>query len=89
MTWDWDDTWYASGLAAFVVFALVLITLMFAPKNVDYYYLSQAGSSHNTATCVYAHWTWHLDEVSFCTNDYQQALDFTAKANATLIKPAK
>lgn len=66
-------------LAAFGMAILILC----APKNVDYYYLSHGGSQSNSY-CVYAHWTWHPDEIAYCTDDYERALDFTAKANATL-----
>lgn len=44
------------------------------------------GSNNEGQVCVYAHWTWHVDEVAFCTDDYQKALAFTQTANAN-IKP--
>jgi len=73
------------------VFAMLGITAILAlvigffctTKKVDGYYLSHAQET-SMATCIYAHWTWHVDEISFCTNNYQEALDFVAKANATV-----
>lgn len=63
------------------------IAWIMAPKKVDGYYLSHGGtSSGQAAVCVYAHWTWHLDEMSFCTDDQQKAIDFVAKANASIAK---
>lgn len=87
---DWEDIWQAVGV--FVIVSIVVIAgcIVFSPKNVDYYYLSHGNNTQSASACVFAHWTWHSDEVSFCTDDYQKALEFTAKANATLgikVKP--
>lgn len=76
-------------LAAVVLLFLTIAggwKLFTAPKNVDYYYLSQGSGENHTATCVYAHWTWHPDEVSFCTDDRDKALDFVTRGNASLKK---
>lgn len=79
-------------ILAYSIFSVILLAILsalgiacLAPKNVDYYYLSLGRDSH-MATCVYAHWTWHTDERSFCTNSKDEALDFVTKANATLKK---
>lgn len=82
--WDWTDTWQVLMVMAFLAalgFGAKWIT---SPKNVDYYYLSHGsgGNGNQASVCVYAHWTWHSDELSFCTDDQQKALDFVAKANA-------
>ena len=80
--WDWDDTWHVIGMSI-VVAALTFLGFVFAaPHNVDYYYLSNA-TNKPMAACVYAHWTWHPDEISFCTNNKDEALDFVLKANQT------
>jgi hypothetical protein len=56
-----------------------------SPKRVDGYYISHGGNNGSTAaTCVYAHWTWHWDELAFCSDDYQKALDFMNKADAEI-----
>jgi hypothetical protein len=78
--WDWDDTWQVGFLVLLVVVVGLGTTVFFAPKNVDYYYLSTGGSS--SGICVYAHWTWHGDEKAYCSDDKDKALDFAAKANA-------
>jgi hypothetical protein len=88
-----DGEEYASRLmwttAALVIVGAVAMIFgwILAPKNVNYYYLSHGGGGVQNANCVFAHWTWHPDEVAFCTDDYQRALDFAARANAGLLKP--
>lgn len=72
------------ALTVVVVLTAAVVSIA-APKRIDGYYLSNANSSTTgMATCVWAHWTWHADERAFCTNDYQQAVDFLNKANASL-----
>lgn len=85
--WDWEDTGKAMALV-FLLFAFGTVgAFILAPKNVDYYYLSHGSQTSGQASvCVYAHWTWHNDEISFCTDDQQKALDFVAKANAGMHK---
>jgi hypothetical protein len=61
----------------------LLVAWIIAPKKVDGYYLSR-GQAAGSAVCVYAHWTWHPDEQAFCTDRYDAALEFAAKANATV-----
>jgi hypothetical protein len=82
---NWDDLWKSLGftivLAAAVLGLASFGNLIFQDKNVDYYYLSH--QSQSPGVCVYAHWTWHGDEVAYC-GETAQALDFVAKANATL-----
>ena len=82
---DWERLWaLLLGVALFALIALGVASVI-APKNVDYYYASH-GSGAQSNTCVWAHWTWHTDEQAFCTDDYQRALDFLAKANGTIKK---
>ena len=86
MRWDyldWEDVW--CGVLVLLVLGAGVFAGVFAfmPKNVDYYYLSIAGSDH-VATCVDAHWTWHADEAAFCSNDYRQALELVKAANESL-----
>ena len=85
MNWNWDDIWHSVGVIVVLGIAVFVGMFAFATKNVDYYYLSQGGSNSNAA-CVYAHWTWHSDEKVFCTDDYNKAIDFATKANATVKK---
>jgi hypothetical protein len=79
---DWEDVWGVIGTATFVLAVVLLVVTIFAPKNVDYYYI---GINQHT-TCAYAHWTWETDDVAFCSNDQNQVIDFVAKANAALPK---
>lgn len=81
--WDWEDIWASIAVLAVLTFGVFLTTVAFHDKNVTYYYLSQDGSAHS-GLCVQAHWTWHTDEVAYCTDDKDKALDFAAKANAGL-----
>jgi hypothetical protein len=89
---DWDDVFDWDNVWKVVFFLIVLggmavaTKVVTAPKNIDYYYLSRGGSGgvHTPSTCVYAHWTWHADEVAFCTDDSSKALDFANKANLGL-----
>ncbi len=83
---DWDSDQFAVALFIFAVFLAVTLGMfaLCAPHNVDYYYLGSSGN--NTATCVYAHWTWHTDEKAFCSNNYQEALDMATKATTLLPK---
>ena len=78
---DWG--WRIALLVAILAAVGLGVKVAAAPKNVDYYYLSHSNGSQ-VATCVYAHWTWHTDEVAFCTDDAVKALDFATKANADL-----
>jgi len=77
--WIWDIVGAILVVGAFALGA----TAIAAEHKVDGYYFSR-GSGTSTATCVYAHWTWHNDETAFCTNNYQEAIDFAEKANASL-----
>ena len=82
--WDWEDVWVAVLITFIVSGVTIGISIgTFAPKNVDYYYIS--GPNDNTV-CAYAHWTWHVDERSYCSEDVNKVLDFVQKANATLHK---
>ena len=81
--WEMQDTWNIIGMLLVVAAAIGGGIIFFAPKNVDYYYISHSGAQ-NTSTCVYAHWTWHVDEIAFCTDDAAKAADFTLKANQGL-----
>jgi hypothetical protein len=82
-SWDWEDVWHAVGITVVACFVVLFGVWVFAPKNVDYYYLSTGNNAH-FGYCVYAHWTWHQDEVSYCTDDRDRAIDFTIKANQSL-----
>lgn len=79
---NWENVWHSIGILAAITVLAIVTTITFKPKNVDYYYLSDSAATA-TATCVYAHWTWHTDEKAFCTDDYIRALDFVNKANAS------
>lgn len=80
---DWEEIWMWILVCCVIVASALLVTVLLAPHNVDYYYVSQPASS-GTATCVYAHWTWHGDERAFCTNDVSAAIDFAQKATLAL-----
>lgn len=85
---DWDDVWGSVAVLGVIAIVAVGVVFIFAPKNVNYYYLGHgSGNGSANANCVYAHWTWHTDEIAFCTDDYQKALDFTKQANSGLLKP--
>jgi hypothetical protein len=79
--WEWVDTWYMIGVAVVLSLIALIGIVTFAPKNVDYYYVSEG---RTTTTCIYAHWTWHGDETAFCTDDSAKALDFMLKANQAI-----
>lgn len=78
-----ETIWAVAGAISVLALLSLIIVFVLAPKNVDYYYLSH-GAAQSNSNCVYAHWTWHTDEIAFCTDDYQRALDFTTRANASL-----
>lgn len=82
--WEMTDTWSALAMLLVIAAAILGCIVFFAPKNVDYYYISHGANQNQASTCVYAHWTWHTDEISFCTDDATKAEDFAAKANAGL-----
>lgn len=80
-------SWNYFCMLMILIVAGMIAGFIVAPKKVDGYYLSHGSSSTGqAAVCVYAHWTWHVDEMSFCTDDQQKALDFVAKANASIAK---
>ena len=84
---DWDiwDAWGALGISLAIFAAILGAVVFFAPKNVDYYYLSTENSGNKAiGFCAYAHWTWHQDEIAYCSDDKDKVLDFVARANATL-----
>lgn len=82
-----EKLWNIAGMAGLLIVAGVVTVWIFAPKKVDGYYLSHgSNATGQAAVCVYAHWTWHVDEMSFCTDDQQKALDFVTKANASIAK---
>lgn len=81
MNLDWDNIWQGLALLAVAALAVFVGELFISTKVVDDYYLSRGGE---TATCVYAHWTWHTDEKAFCTNDVQQAIDVISKLKGSL-----
>lgn len=80
---DFEDIWHVVGVVLVLTAATLLSVMIVAPKKVDGYYFSKPQGNDGVA-CVYAHWTWHTDEKSFCTNNYQEALEFVAKANASI-----
>lgn len=73
-------------LAVGVAAATLLLVAAAKEKRVDGYYLSQGSGGKRVSTCIYAHWTWHPDEVAFCTNNVQEAIDALPKLNATVRK---
>jgi hypothetical protein len=82
---DLSNAWQVLGMGLALALAAFIGIYVFAPKNVDYYYLSTSNSgSRGLGFCVYAHWTWHSDEIAYCTDKKDDALDFVAKANATV-----
>jgi hypothetical protein len=78
--WKWEDTWLSVLVLAALVAVGFVAVIIVAPKVVDGYYVSQ-GQQKASSSCVFAHWTWHVDELAFCSDDYQKVLDFAAKAN--------
>lgn len=81
--YDMDWLWHAVGAVLLLGVAALGVTSISAEHKVDGYYFSR-GADSSTATCVWAHWTWHGDEKAFCTNNYSEAVDFAEKANASL-----
>jgi hypothetical protein len=82
---DFEGIWHVVGISLVLSLAVLIGVLICAPKDVNYYYLSQ-GANSGASACVYAHWTWHGDEKAFCSDDYNKALDFAARANNTVKK---
>lgn len=81
---DWEDVWAVIGSTLAVAVATVVFVVILAPHKVDGYYVSRQNST-TSATCAYAHWTWHSDELAYCADDPNKVLDFATKAN-TLVK---
>jgi hypothetical protein len=75
--------WQLFGMAILAAAATMLVAFILSPKKVDGYYLSR-GQNSTGNVCVYAHWTWHTDELAFCTDRYADALEFATKANASM-----
>ncbi len=76
---NWGNVFTAIGATAVVLTAGILLLFTINPHEVDGYYLSQGSNNRNTSTCVYAHWTWHPDEIVFCTDDVYKAVDVVGK----------
>ena len=83
MNWNLENLWHGLGLIVASALAVLFCVMVAKEKRVDDYYLSQ-GRGSGVAVCIYAHWTWHPDELVFCTDDAQKALDVLTKAKATL-----
>lgn len=79
-----EKMWEFAGMVILLALISVSIAFIVAPHKVDGYYLSRSNQGAANGVCVYAHWTWHPDELSFCTDDYAKALDFVAKANQSI-----
>ena len=85
--WEMENTWSVIGMIVVIAALAIGVVWIFAPKEVDYYYLSTSNSEPKAiGFCAYAHWTWHSDEIAYCSDDKDRVLDFVAKANATLPK---
>lgn len=83
---EWEDLGKLTFFVALLAAVLGIGIALFAPKNVDYYYISLGQENTSATSCVYAHWTWKTDEKSFCTDDKDRALDFVTRANQSLPK---
>lgn len=84
---DFEKMWQYIGAIVVLAGLVTLGFAIFEPKNVDYYYLSTANSSSKgLGFCAYAHWTWHVDEIAYCSDDKDKVLDFVSKANASMPK---
>lgn len=81
---EWSDAWMTLLFLSAVSAAVLAIICITAPKNVNYYYVSDGQASTHPAYCVYAHWTWHPDEVAYCTDDAQKALAWAEQATRSI-----
>ena len=82
---DSDFAWGAFGMAVLATLIVLAVTFVLKEKKVDGYYMSAGGNSTRTEmTCVYAHWTWHPDELAFCTNDVNKAIEAVRQLNQTV-----
>jgi hypothetical protein len=88
MSWDWEDAWILLGFVAVIALFTVLIVFVVVSPTLRGYYLSPpSGHGNVPAVCVCAEWRWLEDDVVFCSDDYNKALDFVERANKTLRKP--
>lgn len=69
-------------LLAAVALGVIGLTAICATKKVDGYYLTTVNGA--PGICVASHWTWHPDQVVYCTDRAQDALDFVTKANQSV-----
>lgn len=74
--------WNVLAMLGVVLVVALLVVVFFAPKEVDYYYVS----GENTGECVFAHWTWHTDERVVCTASADDAVRIMQDANVALPK---
>lgn len=82
---NFDDIWQGVAVAVVLAAAAISGKALVSEHRVDGYYLSHTSASQS-ATCIVAHWTWHPDEIAFCTNSPQEALEVLERANATVRK---
>jgi hypothetical protein len=78
----WSYIWQVVGVIVVLAILALSVTFISVDKKVDGYYMSHGSGGQTAGSCVWAHWTWHPDELAFCTEDYNKAIDFMTKANA-------
>lgn len=62
-------------IAAVAIVLGIVATLTFADKHIDGYYLSLGSNTYAGQTsCVWSHWTWHIDERAYCSDDIDKVL---------------
>lgn len=83
MKYRWGDVFAGLGVLALITFAVLSVTALVSPHKTVGYYLSHASQS-SPSVCVYAARTWQQDEIAYCTDDVNKALDVVSKANASL-----
>lgn len=76
-------------IIALSIFGVALVAgfiSSFSLTHVDRYYVPSTQTRQvSSVTCAWAHWTGlHPDEIAYCTDDASKAVDWVAKANASL-----
>ena len=88
MSIDWEmSVWEAWAMVFATVFTALFIWYLCTPPVLQGYYLGHKSENHAPSFCVMAEWRWDLDDVVYCTDDYNKALDFVERANKTMRRP--
>ena len=80
---NWTNIWLTMLVSVTLAFATFVLVMMSQDHPARWYYLSQS-ASFQRGCCVMVDIDWKDDEVVYCADDIDKALDVMQRANAAL-----